>query len=419
MHVRWQRQILVGVEHGTQPITGGDARTEGDRRVQLGEPEVDRTRAQDHLMIIDGHDLTVGGSQDRGAFRREDVGAQMDGGNLGRPVAGSQRQPRTGPGDAEAVDEGACDGTPRSGRLGPARSREQWGSDREVETRDIRRQIDHRARRAPAGDGPSKVSGVPADGAPQDRLGEREGHRGRPVQDEPVQRLLLAGVRVVGIGGEDVVNTHGQHGGPSNHQRPERGDLGLGQRGLGVETGDYGGGVQHRRTAVPDQQRGDRGGQIGDQPSADDVAEVDHPGRAQPTDVIAGRDHVVVGQVGVHDLDPQLVGQRVQCVPGAGTEIDHRRPAVRVGHRADQGVHHSRRVAAVVLQVAVRRRVLEVGQGTAQAGRQRAEATQHLVAEIAGVGEHVALDEGQQPDVMIHTVDRHDDQVGPAARDHR
>ena len=251
---------------------------------------------------------------------------------------------------------------------------------------------------------------------PQRNLGERERHRRRAVQDQPVEWLLLTGVVIVRISREDVLDARGQDARAGRDQRPHCGDLRLGQRRHGVEPSDDRARVQQLRPSFPHEQRGDGRGQIGDQPTAYDVAEVDDAARREPARRVPRGDHVVVGQIGVNDLHAQVTRQGGEGGPGSVAEPGGVRPPAGVGHRARQSLHDACGVTAVVLEGAVRRGVVERGQRSRHSRGERAEPGQHLVADISGVGEHLAGDEGEQADVVVDPADRHADQLTPVQR---
>ncbi len=398
----------------TSPATtGAPVGTEG--RIPASNTSTSPLRSTTDLSRASTTVLSAG-ARTIGAAGSECVGTQVDSGAPQRRCRAARAGARLRPRQAVSLQQCRLERGARRRWVRPGCPGQHRRGDRQVDPGSVGGHIDDGPDGPPRSDLHRQRAGVQADCVPQRDLGQRERHRRRAVEDQPVEGLLLTGVVVVRISRDDVVDARGQDARAGRDQRPHRCDLRLGQRCHGVESSDDRARVPKVRPSFPHEQRGDGRGQIGDQPAAYDVAEVDHAARREPAGRVPRGDHVVVGQIGVHDLHAQVIQQRGERSPGSVAEPGGVRPPERVGHRARQSLHDAGGVSAVVLERAVGRGVVERGQRCRDSRDERAEPGQHLVADISGVGEHLAGDEGEHADVVVDPADRHPDQLAPVQR---
>ena len=128
-------------------------------------------------------------------------------------------------------------------------------------------------------------------------------------EDQPFVCAVLVGVGVDGIHRHLLFPADHQHSGTQHDERPECRELRIGQGHVGGEGVD---GLENTKRLGRHvvQRGGDGDGELGDDPAAGDVAEVDDAGRS--IRVVPVDDDVVVGHVAVDHRGAQVFAQRLE-----------------------------------------------------------------------------------------------------------
>ncbi len=340
----------------------------------------------------------------------------MDGGRL----AGVRRRARADPRLAPAPDghvarrHGRGGGEPR--RRAPAALGERLASRPEVDRyRPATAGLDEGRRREEAAQ--LRGAGVrlePARGAGHrlrqlGRDGEQDGEPGPGdlgrVDDVAVVRL------------EDALEraADGAGGGPSEDEREQRGQLGVGQRERVVEAP---GQVpdRDRRVLARSRDRGDRDRELADAVGAERVAEVDQRAWRQPARGVAPAEDVVARDVAVDDLHPQAVAHAGEAGVVDRHGALHQGPARGVADVLEQPVDHGAGAAHVPLEHAVGGRVLEAGERGGEPSGHRSHRAAGLRGEVRRLAQRRPLEVGQEPhvDPRARALDGHD--PAPVAR---
>ena len=222
-------------------------------------------------------------------------------------------------------------------------------------------------------------------------------HAGGDFQDAPLALQPRRGVGVAPVDLDLVRAADHEHGAPDHDQGPQRVDLCIAQWLLAVERVDGGKHVPWGHAVVMQHRRhGHR--QLADRPAPAQVTKVDHA--VGPAERRLGcADDVVVGEVGVHDLEPQLAAERLDQRPHAAQRPVDDAPAGRVPHRRGEQGQHASGMAQVPLQRPFSPGVLERRQRAADPAGDRAEPADHLRTQVARAVEGAAAEEGQDAGV--------------------
>ena len=244
-------------------------------------------------------------------------------------------------------------------------------------------------------------SGRQPAGVAQRRVQQRRRDGGDRAQLVPGLRRALDRVGVGGLEHRLLLAGGRTQRDASGHQRRHGGDLLLAQRGDGVEAGhDRRGGLDDAVRALG-AQRGRQHRALRRQPGPADVAEVQQPGGHRPAvGAAVGEDVLVVG-VPVDDLATQGRGQRLE---GGGRLLQRALQQCAAGIVARprrEGRDHLAGAGDVPLQDPVGGRVVEVGEVGGDAGHEPARGPQDGGGEMAGGVQHLALEVGEQADVVV------------------
>jgi hypothetical protein len=142
---------------------------------------------------------------------------------------------------------------------------------------------------------------------------QRQGNRGCHLEHLPLVGGVALHIVVVRIDRQLLLGAGDEHAGARHDQRPERLQLRF------VEGKPFLEGANRRqdkeRVAIGMmQQRGAGDGEVGDQPAGDNIAKIDDAVRHEAAFPVGPGDHVVVGDVVMDRLHPQLAGERLDAL---------------------------------------------------------------------------------------------------------
>ncbi len=164
------------------------------------------------------------------------------------------------------------------------------------------------------------------------------------------------------------------------------------------------------------QKRGAGDGKVGNQPAGDDIAEVDDAVRHQAALAVGAGDDIVVGDVVVDRLDPELARQRLDALDGGDHRLGDPVAPFVVGHGLQEVQGDGAGTAKVPLQFAIQSGMRKVLEAPRNARGQSPEFGHHLWRQIFALGQRFAVEIGEQPRLIVLVVDGHEDDVFATAR---
>ena len=248
-----------------------------------------------------------------------------------------------------------------------------------------------------------RYRGLP-DAAQNRRFHQLEGYRRRYVENFPLVLRVFQQITVIRVEALLLFAAQDQHRGTRDDQRPQCLQLLVLQRCDGVT------GLDRRQDGKGIalgvmQQRGAGHRQVGNAPGVYQVAEIDHALNVPMPLGVALPDHVVVGDVHVHRLPRQMIGQGTQVFLNL---LGHLLQCCAVGQVFQAGQQMGDQlpgVARVPLQGALEARVRKRGQRLAHAPAQLTKARDNLASQVGQMGQGLLVDIIQQPDMQGLTVD--------------
>lgn len=242
------------------------------------------------------------------------------------------------------------------------------------------------------------------------RLHQRGGYGAGSIEYLPFMGDVVAGVLVVRIDGQLLLAAEHQHRGAVQDQRPQGAQLRLLQRVHRVIGTDRRQDAQGVALGVMQQGRaGYR--QVGDAPGAQQVAEVDDPLHLPLPLVVAGPDHVVIGDVQVDCLLRQLRDQGLQASCRHPGDLFDLRPSLPILQHRQQVFDQHLGMARVPLQRTLKARVIEVGERQVNPGTKRAQFGNYPRRQVLEARQRLTVDVLEQSHPQLLTIDVQRQQV--------